>query len=88
MPTETNLALVNNDEPTLSLDPVIGQLNEALRLFAEGDHTQACLHLAAANGVFDSCLACQIAPVLAAAIPCRSVAVEQVVEEAELATIA
>ena len=54
---QTEMNLVNNGaESALSFDEVIGVLNDALRLFGEGDDEQACLRLAEANRVFDSCL--------------------------------
>jgi hypothetical protein len=43
-------------DPSLTLDPVINRLEEALRLFAQGDSKQACLRLAEANSLLGSCL--------------------------------
>jgi len=79
---------------SLSFDRVIGVLNDALRLFGEGDEEQACLCLAEANRVFDSCLAggnpeAGVTPIsVANSISRRSVEVEETVEESVLATIA
>ncbi len=87
MHIETNQG--NCPDSALSFDRVIGVLNDALRLFGEGDEEQACLYLAEANRVFDSCLAgvqaeAGVTPISAR----RSTEVEEVAEEAVLATIA
>lgn len=81
-------------DSSLSFDRVIGALNDALRLFGEGDEQQACLRLADANREFESCLAgCQseagVTPISAASSNARrSVEAEEAAEEAVLATIA
>ncbi len=58
MNTEANLAVaVVETESAVSFDKVIGFLNDALRLFAEGNSEQGCVCLAEANSLLDSCLA-------------------------------
>lgn len=81
----------NCPDSALSFDQVIGVLNDALRLFGEGDEERACLCLAEANRVLDSCLAGEagVTPIsVANSIPCRSVEMEEAGEKAVLATIA
>lgn len=91
---ETNQAAVDSSETSFSFDQVIGVLDNALRLFGEGDEEQACLLLAEANRTFDSCLAGElteagVTPISAgSSIPRRSVEVEVSAEEPALATIA
>lgn len=86
MHTEKNLELVDRPESTLSLEPVIDVLEDALHMFAEGNEQQACLRLVEANSVFDCCLT-GVTPInVANAKPSRSVGAEEVVEEAVLAT--
>jgi hypothetical protein len=92
---QTEMNQVNNgSDSALSFDEVIGVLNDALRLFGEGDDEQACLCLAEANRLFDSCLTggrseAGVTPIsVANSIPRRSVEVEESAEEAVLATIA
>ena len=88
----------NCHDSALSFDRVIGVLDHALRLFGEGDEEQACICLAEANRVLDSCLAGEaggapieagVTPIsVANSIPSRSVEMEEVGEKAVLATIA
>ncbi len=87
MNTEINPELVDCPVSSPSYDRVIDCLNDALRLFAEGDSDKACLCLAEANLVLDSFLAgqepeCGVTPISAA--PSHSAGLE----EAVLATIA
>jgi hypothetical protein len=92
MHIETNQGVVDCPESSLSLDRVIGVLNDALQLFGEGNEEQACLLLAEANRAFDSCLAggeAGVTPIsVAGSVPRRSVEVEAAAEESALATIA
>ena len=92
MPDETNQGTVDYPESLPSFDRVIGVLNDALRLFGEGNEEQACLLLAEANCMLDSCLAggeAGVTPIsVASSVPRRSVEVEEVAEESALATIA
>lgn len=81
MYTELNQGLVECSDSSLSFDRVIGLLNDALRLFAEGNSEQACRCLAEANSVLDSCLPDQepeagVIPISASSIPSHSVASE------------
>ncbi len=94
MRTDVTQPAINCPESSLSFDRVIGILNDALRLFGEGDENRACQCLAEANNIFDSCLAggnpdagvTSISVVNSA--PRRSFEMEEAAEEAVLATIA
>ena len=89
MHIETNQGDSPDSSP--SFDRVIGVLNDALRLFGEGDAEQACVCLAEANRVLDSCLAGEagVTPIsVANSIPRRSVEAEETAEGNVLATIA
>jgi hypothetical protein len=89
MNTEMNLEVVDSPVASLSYDRVTECLNDALRLFAEGDSEKACLCLAEANRLLDLFLAeqeaeCGVTPIsVASSIPPQSAERE---EEAALAT--
>ena len=93
MPVEMTQSPINCPDSSLSFDRVIRALNDALRLFGEGDEEQACQCLAEANSIFDSRLAGESpdAGVRSLSVvnsaPRRSVEVEEA-EEPVLATIA
>jgi len=94
MPVEFTQPPIDCPDSSLSFERVICVLNDALRLFGEGDEERACQCLSEANSIFDSCLAGgspdagvrSISVVNSA--PRRSVEVEEEAEEAVLATIA
>lgn len=56
-PDPSLLAPIEPEEPPTMLVRVSDCLDDALRLFEEGNSEQACMSLAEANGVFDSCSA-------------------------------
>jgi hypothetical protein len=76
-------ASFNYPDPSLVLERVSGCLEDALRLFAEGDSEQACRHLAEANLAFESSQAAEKSAATVAPIASGNRAFSRPVERAE-----
>jgi hypothetical protein len=70
-------------DPSLVLERVSGCLEDALRLFADGDSEQACRHLAEANLAFESSQAAAKSAASVTPISCENRAFSHPVERAE-----
>jgi hypothetical protein len=77
MQAEMNQLLSDSADRSLALSQVIERLNDALRLFAEGEPEQGCQCLAEANRVLDSCGDEEQANPAATRKPSRSVELEE-----------